>query len=468
MSLPGERQQSARDHWPRVRMVLMVVAGLTFALLSFYHLFLADRSYADPEQLLALNNLALDRSRSNGSAGRKDWPQWRGPGRDGVSTEADLLLDWPAPGPPKLWDISVGVGYSAVAIAQGQAYTLMQDGDDEAVVCWDALTGAEKWRFRYPARYRNSYGDGPRSTPAVSGPFVYTVGGTGIMHCLKTEPASAQGDMVWRKDLLGEFGAANLKWGVSFSPLVDGDLVFTNPGGPNGSVAALDKATGALRWKNFDDQAGYASPIAAEIAGKRQIIFFTETGLVSVAPADGALLWRFPWQTSYGCNVATPIVLGDYVFISSGYNHGCALIHVEATPNGFQPRRVFENRRMRNHFSSSVYAGGYLFGFDEATLVCMEFRTGQVQWKKGGFGKGSLIAAGPDLIILGDEGQLAVAEATPAGYHEKTSCRLPEGQYWTMPALANGRLYIRSQTRLMCLDLRKTKDDGKAPVQPQK
>ncbi len=213
-----------------------------------------------------------------------DWPQWRGPRRDGVSLETGLLLQWPRTGPTELWRAEAGAGYSSFAVAAGRAYTILQDGDNEAVVCWKADTGKESWRFRYPARYVNDWGSGPRSTPTVDGDYVYTVGATGLFHCLKADT----GAKLWQHNLLEEFNAENLTWGVSFSPLIEGDLIYTNPGGPNGgSLAAFNKRSGKLVWKALDDAAGYSSPIAITAAGVRQIVFFTGKHLVGVAPADG-------------------------------------------------------------------------------------------------------------------------------------------------------------------------------------
>ena len=461
MSSHEDRQQSATSARRPGRLHLWAIGILAVLLLAqvAYQLLFADRIIADAEQLKALHALAVETSNhpDRPVTLTDDWPQWRGPDRDGVSAETDLLTTWPDDGPRKLWEQSAGAGYSSLAIAGVRVFTLMQDGDAEAVVCWDADTGKELWRFRYPARYQNAYGDGPRSTPTVAGNLVYTVGGTGILHCLKTHPESADGEVVWRKDLLAEFGAENLKWGVSFSPLVEGDLVYTNPGGLNGnSLAAFDKLTGELRWKNLDDPAGYSSPIAATIAVIPQIIFFTGAGLVGVAPGDGKLLWRFPWETSYGCNIATPIAFRDYVFISSGYNRGCAVVHIEKQRDAtLEARRVYENKRMCNHFPSSVYHKGFLYGFNESFLTCMEFKTGAVPWRQRDFGKGSLLIAGDRLIILGENGKLALAEANPVAYREIASFQLPERKYWTVPALAHGRLYVRDESKVVCLDLSK-------------
>jgi outer membrane protein assembly factor BamB len=391
------------------------------------------------------------------AASTTDWPQWRGPNRDGISSATDLLASWPEDllTRRKVWERPAGGGFSALAVAGGRAYTLVQDGDDEAVVCWDAETGQERWRFRYPCRYVNNMGSGPRSTPTVDGDLVFTVGATGLMHCLKTNPASAGGEVVWRRDLLKDFGAPNLQWGVSFSPLVQGQRVFVNPGGPDGnSVAALDRLTGKTVWHALNDRAGYSSPVAATLAGKPQVVFFTGEGAVGVSPADGTLYWRYPWHTSYDVNAATPLVVGDYVFLTSGYDKGCGLLQVENEGSGQTASPVYQHRKMRGQFSSPVRYKDCIYGFDDTFLKCLDLRTGKELWRQRGFDKGSLLIAGGRLILLGEYGRLALAEATPDGYRELSAVQFSEQKCWTVPALANGRLYLRDPARVVCLDLR--------------
>jgi outer membrane protein assembly factor BamB len=390
-----------------------------------------------------------------------DWPQWRGRRRDGVSAEDDLLTAWPAEGPPVLWRAKAGGGFSSLAVAGGRVYTLFQDGDNETAVCWDADTGDEQWRFAYPTRYQNGAGSGPRSTPTVDGGRVYTVGATGLFHCLEAET----GKKLWQHDLLKESGAQNLPWGVSFSPLVDGGMVFTSPGGPNGgSVAAFDRNDGTRVWEALDDPPGYSSPIAITAAGVRQVIVFTGNSLVSVAPDGGRLYWRYPWATSFGVNAATPIFFrarsgeqaGDYLFISSGYGKGCAVLRlVKGEGGAVGVGLVYENNRMRNHFASSVRVGDHFYGLDDDRLTCMEVRTGKVAWQQHGLGKGALIAAGRDLIVLGESGTLVLVEAAADAYHESARFEVFQGRCWTAPALAHGRLYVRDENEVVCLDLRK-------------
>jgi outer membrane protein assembly factor BamB len=391
------------------------------------------------------------------------WPQWRGPRRDGVALDQDVLTAWPSGGPTRLWQAEGGKGYSSFAVGNGRAYTLIgQNDQDEIVLCWDAATGKELWRFTYSAPYQDDQGAGPRSTPTLDGDRLYTVGATGMFHCLD----AATGKKLWGHNLLDEFGAHNLKWGTAFSPLVDGDLVFTNPGGPNGnSIAAFDKKTGELKWKALNDPAGYSSPVALTAGGVRQVVFFTGTRLVGLAAADGRQLWDFPWETQFQVNAATPLPFKarkgeqtlDYLFISSGYGKGSALVKIIPDGGGFRARAVYESTFLRSHFSSPVRHGDFLYGIDEKTtmLTCLDLRTGQVKWEERGFHRGSLMRVGQYLIVLGERGNLALADANPEKYHKVASARPLSGKCWTMPVLADGRLYLRNEQEVLCLDLGK-------------
>jgi outer membrane protein assembly factor BamB len=443
---------------------LIVVCSLVFAGLTTYRVLSHDPNEVNPEKLAELAS-AAPRPDVKATQPGSEWPQWRGPNRDGVSTETDVRTDWPDGGPKVLWERKTGEGFSSVVVSNGRAFTMFQDGPDEAVVCWDAETGQERWRFKYPAQYKNDYGNGPRSTPAIAGDQLYAVGGTGIMHCLQAFTDSPAGEMVWRKDLLEEFGGELLTWGVAFSPLVEKGLVFVMPGGPGGNaLAALEKDTGAVVWKDFDDRPSYSSPVAADLAGTRQIVFLTGERLVGVVPESGRLLWEFPWSAGAGhapTNIATPLVIhldvGDYVFVSSGYDKGCALLKIEPAGDGFRPVKVYANRNLRTTFASCVQGGDYLYGFDDTNLACLELRTGRAKWKERGFDKGSVLRAGGALIILGETGTLAVAEATPNGYREKARFQHSERpSSWTVPVLVGGRLYVRDRDRLVCYDLKKS------------
>lgn len=447
--------------WVLPALTLLILAGFVGIMVAFWQL--KNRDFVNEKLQKELESAKLRPSLLS-SQMTVGWPQWRGPNRDGVATEQEFHTDWPENGPGILlaWEKPIGKGYSSVAIADGRLYTMSGDGKKETVYCLDANNGTEIWRFEYPCEHdftpdHPKYGPGPRSTPSVDGDRVYTIGLTGIMHCLETKPSTPRGEVVWKRDLLKEFKAENTTWGISFSPLVLGDLVYTNPGKSKGhSLVALNKYNGEVKWHNLDDPGGYSSPVAAELAGKKQIIFFTGSGIVGVDPDTGEVYWRFDIGNHFEVNAATPIAVGDYVFASSGYGTGCVLLKIEANTDGsLQAHKVYQNIRMKNHFPSSIYYEDHLYGFDDETLKCLEFRTGKVCWKEGHFGKGSLLIANEHLIILSDSGQLVLAEANPKEFKIKAGFQALEGRCWTVPVMVDGRLYLRNESKIMCLDLRK-------------
>jgi outer membrane protein assembly factor BamB len=440
---------------------LIVVLGLLFAALTVYQVLGRNRSAVNQDLLKELTDAVLVPPAVPPEA--PDWPQWRGPSRDGVSTETGLLAEWPDNGPKKLWSQKTGAGYSGIVVARGRVFTMVQDGDDEAVVCWDAVTGDERWRFRYPAHFSNPYGDGPRSTPAIFGDHIYTVGGTGILHCLKAFTDDRAGEKVWRKDLAEEFGSRQLEWGTTFSPLVDRGYLFIMPGGDKGrSIACLNPADGKTLWSKLDDLPSYSSPIAADIDGQRHVVFLTGQRLVGVDPHTGNLLWELPWgptATHAPTNITTPLIIhlniGDYVFLSSGYDKGCALFKIAKDGDRFRPEQVYHNRNLRSTFATPVQHGFFLYGFDDVHFTCLDWRTGQQKWKESGYGKGSVTIADGKLIVLSDNGTLALAEANTEEYSEISGFehgRQPSS--WTVPVVSNGRLYVRDKSRIVCYELR--------------
>ncbi len=439
----------------RVHVWLLSVLLALFVSLAGYQAWHRARSAVDPEALehMRKEERAVAHGGPLGKPG--DWPQWRGPRRDGVLPKAKIETSWPPEGPRVVWEAPAGAGFSSPVVSQGRLFMLLRHDEYEVVLCLDAATGAERWRYSYPCSFRNEYGGGgPRSTPTVDGNFVYTVGAAGLFHCLN----ATTGKVVWRRDLLREFEAPLPEWGVSFSPLVEGSLVFTMPGGPNGrALAAFDKYSGALVWKSLDDPAGYTSPVGMTCGGLRHIVYFTGTSVVGVAASDGRLLWRYPWTIGNRCNIATPIIHAGHVFVSSGYGKGCALLQVASEGGKFEAKRVYAHTQMRNHFSSSVRVGEHIYGFDEQALTCLEFETGKVAWtERRAFGKGSVLAAGDVLVVLGENGELALVEATPTAFRRLASHRFSQRpQCWSAPALAQGKLYVRDDEKIVCLEVAK-------------
>ncbi|MHB8519342.1 MAG: PQQ-binding-like beta-propeller repeat protein [Limisphaerales bacterium] len=380
-----------------------------------------------------------------------DWPRWRGPNDDGVSTETGWLARWPVGGPKVLWKASVGGGFSSVSISQGRLYTMGNRNEVDTVYCLDANAGAEVWRHSYPAPMGPHYYEGgPSVTPTADGDSVYTLSKNGELFCL----AAATGKIVWHKNLPRDLGVRIPEWGFAGSPLVEGNALILNAGSYG---AALNKATGATLWLTGRDAAAYGSPVVFDDGARRCVAIFALKAVVAVDPKNGQALWRFPWVTSYDVNVADPIIAGDKVFLSSGYNKGCGLIQF----GGGQARLVWENKEMRNHFNNCVLFNGYVYGIDGdagdnlGALKCLELQTGRVKWTEPVRGVGTLTIADGKLIVLAGQGELIVADASPTGFHAQDRAQVLGGKCWTAPVLANGRIYCRNaQGTLICLDVK--------------
>ncbi len=384
-----------------------------------------------------------------------DWPNWLGPNRNGSSPETGLLVDWPKDGPKVLWKAPGGEGYSAVVVAKGKAVTLVQRNGGEAVLALDAAKGTKLWETKIAPAYKNQYGNGPRSTPTFEGDFVYVQSVSGPLVCLD----AAKGDIVWSVDLLKEFGAKNISWGLSASPVVDGDLVLAIPGGKGAGVVALNKKDGKLAWKLGDDKAAYATPVAMTVAGQKQLLFFTASGLLAVSPA-GKELWRVTWETEYDCNICTPLVIGDTLFVTSGEGVGSALYRLSASG---PPEMIWESKGkkgvMTNFWANSVVQDGYLYGLngefsERIQLNCVELKTGKLMWSQKEFGKGGICLADGHLFMTTKAGDVVLARATPEKYEEKARFTLL-GDNRTVPTISDRRMYLRDKENIYCLEVAK-------------
>ncbi len=378
------------------------------------------------------------------------WPQWRGPNRDGISKETGLLKQWPAEGPPLVWKATgAGRGYSSFSIADGKLYTMGLRGNREFVIAFDIATGKEAWATAHGSAFRNDRGDGPRGTPTIDGDRVYALGGNGDLSALDAKT----GKIVWSKNVLKEFGGENIQWGISESPLVLGNKLLVNPGGPGASIVALNKADGSLIWKSQSDPAGYSSGIPVEVNGVTQVVFFTSERAVGLDAKDGRLLWDYSRPANRTANVATPIVRANRVFISSDYGTGGGVVEIK--PDN-KAQEVWFSRDMRNHHSSSVLIGDYLYGFSSSILTAINFNSGEIAWRDRSVGKGSLVYADGNLYCLSETGVVGLVEATPTGYKEKGRFRIPQDSLptWTHPVVAGGRLYLRDQDTIYAFDVR--------------
>ena len=378
-----------------------------------------------------------------------DWPQWRGPERNGISQETGWLAQWPAEGPKKLWEGSVGVGYSSVSVSQGRLFTMGNVQDMDAISCFDAETGKPLWKHEYACEAKDPNGyHGTRCTPTVDGNRVYTLSRHGHFFCLDT----ASGKVIWSKDFKKDFEGETPKWGFAGSPWIEKGWVVTEVSSPKGaSVVAFDKQNGEVVWKNGNDKAGYSSIIAFEMGGERCLAQFSADHIIARRMKDGSEVWRFPWKTSYGVNAATPIIAGDEMFLSTGYNYGCALLKM--TPTG--ATEVWRNKNMRNHVNSCVLVDGYLYGYDDSELKCLDWKTGEVKWSTNDYGKGALMAAAGKLILYGQNGKLGLAEISPDAFKPSCSFQALGGKNtWASPVLANGRIYVRNLDTVAAFDVK--------------
>jgi len=396
--------------------------------------------------LLALSAQAAGQTGGN-------WPQWRGPNRDGISKETGLLKQWPAMGPPLVWKaVGAGRGYSSMALANGRLFTMGLRADREYVIAFDVATGKEVWATPHGTAYRDSRGDGPRGTPTVDGNNLYALGGNGDLSSLDTKT----GRIVWAINVLTKFGGENTNWGISESPLIIDDKLLINAGGPGASIVALNKKDGALIWKSQSDKAGYSSGMPVQIGNTTQVVFFTHRRAVGLDLKDGKLLWEYARPANDTANVATPVVRGNRVFISSDYGTGAGLVEIKADGKA---QEVYFTKDMRNHHSSSILIGDYLYGFSSGILTAMRFDTGEVAWRNRSVGKGSLVFADGNLYALSENGVVGLIEATPAEYREKGRFRIQQDSLptWTHPIIAGGRLYLRDQDTIYAYDVREKK-----------
>lgn len=378
-----------------------------------------------------------------------DWPQWRGANRDGISKDTGLLKQWPADGPPLVWKAKgAGGGYSSFAVSDGRLYTMGLRGDREYVIAFDTATGKEVWATAHGGAFRNDRGDGPRGTPTVDGDRVYALGGDGDLSAIDAR----SGKVIWSQNVLQKFGGSNITWGISESPLVIGEKLLVNAGGPNASIVALNKKDGSVIWKSQSDRAGYSSAVPVQIGNTTQVVFFTHSRAVGLDLKDGKLLWEYGRPANNVANAATPIVRGNRVFISSDYGTGGGVVEIK----GANATEVYFTKDMRNHHSSSVLIGDYLYGFSGGILTAMKFDTGEVAWKDRSVGKGSIVFADGHLYALSENGVVGLVEATPTGYKEKGRFRIQQDSLptWAHPVVTGGRMYLRDQDTIYAYDVR--------------
>ena len=404
-----------------------------------------------------------------GQVAAEDWSQFRGPNHDGTSPEK-ILTTWPSSGLREIWKQPMKDGFSAITLGGGKAFTLeTRDVDgaaQEACVALDANTGRELWAMPLGiAKYdgggdsgteNNNGGDGPRSTPVYDGGKVYTYSSQMILKCLD----ATSGKQVWACDVKREHAGRNIHWESAASPLIEGDLVFVAGGGPGESLLAFDKNDGHVVWQEQDDQMTQSTPVAADILGVRQVIFFTQKGLVSVAPATGAVWWRFAFPFNVSAAIS-PVVCGDIVYCSAAYNVGTSACKISKSADGFAAEQIWHQPAnvVANHWSTPVYSEGYVYGisgqakYGKAPLVCVEAATGKVLWSHAGFGPGGCTLVNGSILVLNDAGDLVLVKATPDSYQEVARSHVLAGKCWNSASVSNGRIYARSTREGTSLDV---------------
>lgn len=380
------------------------------------------------------------------SARADDWPQFRGPHRDGQSAETNWLDAWPADGPRVLWKAQVGIGFSSFAVAKGRVYTIGNAEETDTVFCFDADKGQVLWYHPYPSELGAKFFiGGSTSTPTVDGDRVYTISRWGDLFCFD----AAGGKIVWSKNIKKEYGIPEPSWGFGGSPIVHGDLLLLNAGEAG---LALEKATGKVVWQS-SGECGYSTPLPFG----PHYLFTSGTGYTAVDVKTGKPAWRIKWLTQYGVNAADPVVDGASILISTGYGKGAALFNVEQG----EPKNVWQSRVLRSQMNPPVLIGGHLYGIDgdsgnKVSLKCVEFATGIEKWSQPLPGMGSVAAAAGKLLVLADGGELSVAPADPKEYKPTARAKILSGKCWTVPVLSNGRLYARNdEGTVVCIDLRK-------------
>jgi outer membrane protein assembly factor BamB len=395
-----------------------------------------------------------------------DWPQFLGPQRNGVYAGPPLATSWPAGGPRKVWEKHVGQGFAGPVVAGDRLILFHRVGRVEVVDALDAKTGAPRWHFASPTAYRDDFGfdEGPRAVPVVSGNRVYTFGAEGRLQALDL----ATGRAIWNVDTRMRFNVRKGFFGAAGSPLVEDGRVLANIGGTDGTkgagIVAFDAETGAVMWTATNHEASYSSPVGATFGGKRTAVFFTRSGLVGLDPSNGSILFQRTWRsrTASSVNAATPVVIGDLIFISATYETGAAVVRVQ----GSELKELWSSDEvLSNHYATSVHANGYLYGFHgrqefNPSFRAVELATGTVKWSVDKFHAGTVTLAGDKLLILRETGELILAAATPQKFQPLAQAQILPPTIRATPAVSDGFLYIRNTDTpdpiLVCFDLRAT------------
>jgi outer membrane protein assembly factor BamB len=384
-------------------------------------------------------------------AAADDWAEWRGPRRDGISTEKGWLDRWPEGGPKVAWKAQVGIGFSPVSVSGGRAFTMGNADNVQTLFAFDAADGKPLWKHAWPSELGDKfYEGGPGSTVVVEGERLYVQAHWGDVLCLE----AATGKVLWKTEVEKEAGAETPDWGYNGSPVIHGDLLLLNVGDAG---AALEKATGKLAWKSAPRKAGYSTPLPLKIGGKELAVLGSSRSYVAVDPRTGKEAWRIPWRTEYGVNSADPVLHGDQLFLSSGYGYGCGLFRVGEG----EPRELWKSKTLRAHMHPPILAGGHVYGMDgqsntKTALICVDLATSKATWTFPTQDVGAVSAADGKLLLITGTGELVVGPISPEGFKPTARAQVLDGRCWTVPVLANGRIYVRNAAGdVACLDVRK-------------
>ncbi len=393
----------------------------------------------------------------------ENWTQYRGNQGDGKTSESMSNSNWQSKGPQQVWKVPTPLGFSSFSIADGRAFTLIAKDNHEHCIALDADTGKEAWSVKLSSNdYKsgggnagaknNKGGDGPRSTPATDGKHVWVYDSQMMVTCLD----AASGKIKWQRDIISQHAGREIKWKNATSPVIDGEKLYIVGGGAGETYLALNKTTGDVIWKSGDDTMTHATPQLATIKGKKQLVCFMKSGLVSLDVESGKQIWAtfFKFATS---SAASPVIENDLVYCSAGYGVGAGLFKVNGTSEPSE--EWFKPNKLMNHWSTPVVHNGHLYGifefkkYGEAPLQCVELATGDIKWKKRGFGPGNCILVGEKLVVLSDTGEVVLADAKPTGYNETGRIQAVTGKCWSTPAYSDGKIYVRSTKEAACFSV---------------
>ena len=384
-----------------------------------------------------------------------DWPQWRGPERNGLSREVGLAREWPATGPPVLWTTTgLGAGYGTVAVAGNRVFVQSLRNGRSTVHAINAADGKYIWSKNLGPGVTNDRGSGPRGTPTVDGDRLYVLTEGGELVCL----LAADATVVWQRNILRDFNGNNINWLISESPLVDGDRVIVTPGGQKAGMVALDKMSGKTIWaaEGLSDDAGYSSAVIVDIQGVRAYTTIMASAAVGVRATDGRLLWRYATPANYTANIATPLVSGSQVFYTSAYGTGGGLVNLRPANGEIRAEEVYFTRDMQNHHGGVLLIDGVLYGFSNAILTALDFSSGKTLWRHRSVGKGAITYADGRLYVLSEDNVVGLAEVSASGYREVGRFQIADQGLpsWAHPVVSGKRLFIRNQNVLAAYDVR--------------